>query len=340
METAVLVVCYSESLTNAKMWHGLIRGPCRYELLGFLDLEGRLASGSVVEVGEGCLEVIGSLEDLGKAPDHCILIGGKPPLSTTFVDFAVAALHAGLGVINISHYILEEVPEVRAALEAGSGQLRDLRKSKHQLNLGPWTGEVLEVPAMVIPVIGMDCCCGKRTTAQLLLQGLRGAGVAAELVYTGQTGWLQGSDHGFIEDTTKNDFFAGEFERSIVGCFADTRSEVILIEGQSGLRNPACPMSVAMLTSTNAAGVVLQAIPGREHYILSNGRARLPSIESEVALIEGFGVPVLAVALNGDGLEARELRSLQARLRSELERPVVCPLEDGVAELVSLLRDL
>ena len=37
-------------------------------------------------------------------------------------------------------------------------------------------------------------------------------GRRTEVIYTGQTGWLQGFRHGFIFDATLNDFVSGELE--------------------------------------------------------------------------------------------------------------------------------
>jgi hypothetical protein len=42
------------------------------------------------------------------------------------------------------------------------------------------------------------------------------------MIYTGQTGWMQGSKYGFIFDTTLNDFISGEIEHAIVSCWKDT----------------------------------------------------------------------------------------------------------------------
>ena len=35
------------------------------------------------------------------------------------------------------------------------------------------------------------------------------------MIYTGQTGWLQGGEYGFIFDSTLNDFVSGELENAI-----------------------------------------------------------------------------------------------------------------------------
>ena len=66
-----------------------------------------------------------------------------------------------------------------------------------------------------VAVLGTDCALGKRTTATLVLEGLRRRGVATELVTTGQTGWLQGHRFGFVLDATPNDFVSGELEHAI-----------------------------------------------------------------------------------------------------------------------------
>ena len=58
------------------------------------------------------------------------------------------------------------------------------------------------------------------------------------MIYTGQTGWLQGGKYGFIFDSTLNDFVSGELEHAILTCYEETNPDVILIEGQSALRNP------------------------------------------------------------------------------------------------------
>ena len=81
-----------------------------------------------------------------------------------------------------------------------------------------WTGDIAQVRAPRLAVLGTDCALGKRTTARLLVQACRGAGLRAEMVYTGQTGWMQGGRYGFILDATPNDFVAGELEAAVVAC--------------------------------------------------------------------------------------------------------------------------
>ena len=62
-------------------------------------------------------------------------------------------------------------------------------------------------------------------------------GNRTEMIYTGQTGWMQGYEYGFILDATPNDFVPGEIENAIVTCDREKSPELILVEGQSSLRN-------------------------------------------------------------------------------------------------------
>ena len=45
------------------------------------------------------------------------------------------------------------------------------------------------------------------------------------MIYTGQTGWLQGGRFGFILDATPNDFVSGELEHAIVEVVAPPETD-------------------------------------------------------------------------------------------------------------------
>ena len=81
----------------------------------------------------------------------------------------------------------------------------------------------------------------------------RGSGIHTELIYTGQTGWMQGARFGFVLDATPNDFVSGELEHAILACDAALSPDLIIIEGQSGLRNPSGPCGAELLLSAQAA---------------------------------------------------------------------------------------
>jgi uncharacterized NAD-dependent epimerase/dehydratase family protein len=157
------------------------------------------------------------------------------------------------------------------------------------------------------------------------------------MIYTGQTGWMQGSRHGFVLDSVVNDFVSGEMEHAIVSCDREESPDVIVIEGQSSLRNPSGPCGAEMLVSAQARGVILQHAPGRRCFRGREGWP-LPPIAQEIQLVRLYGAEVLAVTLNGEGLSPAALREAQVALAAELGLPVIRPLEEGVGGLVPVVR--
>jgi uncharacterized NAD-dependent epimerase/dehydratase family protein len=160
--------------------------------------------------------------------------------------------------------------------------------------------------------------------------------VQAEMIYTGQTGWLQGIPHGFIFDATPNDFVCGELEGAILDCQRHEAPEIILLEGQSGLRNPAGPCGSELVLAGASHGVILQHAPGRRCYEdLEELGCEIPPIEEEIEMIRLMGVDVWALTLHDENLDAKSGRQIQEQLTRELEIPVVFPLWDGVEEVVN-----
>ena len=66
----------------------------------------------------------------------------------------------------------------------------------------------------------------------------------------------------------------------------------------------------------------------------------IPSVESEIEIIEKFGSTVIALALNTSGLTKKEALNHQAKYQESLDIPVVMPLEEGVTNIISELKGL
>ena len=159
------------------------------------------------------------------------------------------------------------------------------------------------------------------------------------MIYTGQTGWLQGIPHGFIFDATPNDFVCGELERAILACHEDLAPDVMLLEGQGGLRNPAGPCGAELVLGGGAEAVVLQHAPGRVYYEdLDALGCRIPPLAEEIEMIRLMGAKVIAVTLNHENLDRNQLRDEQQKLQDELDLLVLHPLWDGVSPIVELIR--
>jgi uncharacterized NAD-dependent epimerase/dehydratase family protein len=134
-----------------------------------------------------------------------------------------------------------------------------------------------------------------------------------------------------------NDFVSGEMEHAIVTCDRAESPDLIVIEGQSALRNPSGPCGGELVISGQARGVVLQHAPGRRDFKGHPGFP-IPPIEEEIEVVRLYGSRVLAVTLNNDRISPEELVAEQRRLRERLGIPVVRPIEEGVGELLPAIR--
>ena len=321
---------------SAKTAHGLIRGGERFDIIGLVDSKLRLPSAKWPVLPPVFASVADALRALPVRPQFAIVgvafTGGRLPEAFR-ADIAMV-LRAGVSVVSGLHELLGEDAEFRAAAEAGGAAIYDVRKPRPWSELRFWNGDIFDVRAPVVAVLGTDCALGKRTTARLAVEGCRARGLNAHMIYTGQTGWMQGGRYGFVLDATLADFVAGELEGAVLRCDRAERPDLILLEGQSSLRNPAGPCGSWFMLSANARAVVLQIAPNRKYYA---GRVAIPRVEDEIALIARYGSRVICVAVNEDGMTADAADALRDRLERELGIPVVFPLRsmEGLTECLA-----
>ena len=160
------------------------------------------------------------------------------------------------------------------------------------------------------------------------------------MVYTGQTGWMQGWEHGFIFDSTLNDFVSGELERAIYECYTSKKPQYILIEGQAALRNPSGPCGSEFLISANVDGVILQHSPKRKYFDgWEHVNAVMPSLDSEIKLINSYGKEVLAITLNTQGMTDQEKIYHKELISKDLDLPVFLPIDDGLDGITEILQN-
>lgn len=347
MDGTAIVVCDGLFATaDAKTAHGLVRGTERYRILSVIDAPtaGRDA-GEVLDGQRRGIPVHASISEalaaIGRAPDYCVVgvatSGGRvtPGLRALLAE----AIDSGISIVNGLHELASEDPGLAEAARRRGVTIRDVRRAPPRSELHFWSGAIGSVSAARLAVLGTDCAVGKRTTARFLRDACRRAGIATELIFTGQTGWMQGAPYGFIFDSIPNDFVSGELEHAIVTCARDARPDLILLEGQSALRNPSGPCGSEFILSGGARGVILQHAPGRVYFDGEEALGlKIPPVESEIALIHALGARVLAITLNNEGLSPDALRTQRERLSRELALPVVLPLEEGVEALVPVAR--
>lgn len=342
-EKAVIVTNGLLDSPFAKTCHGLLRGTERFEILGVVDNEhAGKDSGMVMENKANGILVFASITDflkqVAEVPVYCIVGVATPGgyLPEAMRKELLSGLKNGMSLVNGLHTFLNDDPEFSELAGQLGLKIIDVRKPKPRSELKFWSGKIYEVKIPKIAVLGTDCAIGKRTTCRFITQMCKENGINTEMIYTGQTGWMQGSKHGFVFDSTINDFISGEIESAIVECATQSNPDLILIEGQSALLNPTGPCGSEFILSGNVKGVVLQHVPGRKHY--EDTHVPLSPIEKEIQLIRLLGAEVLAVTLNGEGLSETELIQSQEYLSQQLGIPVIRPLQEGVSGLLPVIK--
>ncbi len=333
-------------LYDAKTAHGLIRGTDRYEIVGVIDpvhhgkdageaLDGIHRNIPVFATVDEAITVLNSLS-------YCIIgiatVGGVLP--ENFIPVIESCIRKKISIVNGLHDFLNDMPSIVSLASQYSVELIDVRKPKNKKDLHFWTGDIFSITSKVIAVIGTDCALGKRTTYRMVRQACEDEGLNAQMIYTGQTGWLQGGKYGFIFDSTLNDFISGELEHAIISCSKETHADVIFVEGQSALRNPTGPCGSEILVSGNAKHTILVHAPMRKYYEDVPEWGEIHSVSSEIELIKMYGSKVIAIALNTEHCTTEKAIAFQQEYENELHIPVLLPLQQGVKKVVPVIKKL
>ncbi len=347
MNNAIVLTDGLLMTSDAKTAHGLIRGTERYNIIAVVDSQATAGkdAGELLNGKNRDIPVFATMDaalDQLENVDYLIIgvatVGGRLPKNMLALIYD--AVEKGISVVNGLHEYLNDKPDL-VALAANTGaQLIDIRKPKSRADLHFWDGAIFNVTAPIVAVIGMDCAMGKRTTARMLKQACNAEGMKAEMIYTGQTGWLQGGKYGFIFDSTLNDFVSGELEHAIVSCWKDTNPDILFLEGQSALRNPSGPCGLELLISGNAKQVVLIFAPKRKYFDNDAHWGEIPSVASEIELIQKIGSKVIAVAINTENCTDEEAYAYQKEYTASLGIPVLLPIQEGVAPIIPILKAL
>jgi uncharacterized NAD-dependent epimerase/dehydratase family protein len=332
MDGTALVLCDGHfNTTNGKTAHGLVRGTERYRVLGVIDHKhaGKDA-GDVLDGKTSGIPIFRDLADaiakIGRKPDY-LVVGVAPEggrLPGTLRAAVLTALRSGINVDSGLHEILSDDPEMRTVAESSGAKIRDIRRCKPASELHFFEGKIEKVESVRIAFLGTDSAIGKRTTARIVLMALRAKGIAAEMVGTGQTSWLQGAKYSMMLDATVNDFVSGEIEHAVYEAWINERPRAILLEGQGCLTNPGYPGGFEILAAARPHAVVLQHAPKRKFY---DGFPEFPlaGLDREKTIIELLSQkPVIAITINHEDMTPGEADACA----SEYERKYGIPACD------------
>jgi uncharacterized NAD-dependent epimerase/dehydratase family protein len=351
IEPVANAVVYCEGAfgsTYGKTAHGLIRRSHRYRISSVIDssLAGEEA-GAVLGLDRPArrIPIVPDLHAalkidhwprhlthfvIGLAPD-----GGRltPELRGAVDD----AIRHGLNIDSGLHDLLSEDPDLSELSWQRGVKIRDVRDTPARSQLHFFTGKIREVRSYRVAVLGTDSAVGKRTTAWALLDGLNARRLRAELVGTGQTAWLQGARYGIVLDALVNDFVAGELEHAVWSAWDEVRPDVIVIEGQGSLMNPAYPGGYEILAAARPHGVVLQHAPGRRDYDGFPGYPIQP-LDHQIRAIELVsGRPVIGIAINPENLDPSAATTACSEIEQQTGLAAVDVLREGADRLVGVI---
>jgi uncharacterized NAD-dependent epimerase/dehydratase family protein len=334
--------------TNGKTAHGLVRRTGRYDVVSLVDSRhaGKDA-GMVLDGRNSGIPVYASLDEAVKAsaklaePAKYFVNGITPDggsVSPETRKAAKRALELGLNVDSGAHDFLSDDPEI-AKLAARKGlAIRDVRKTPPRQDLHFFSGKIEEVKCLKVAMLGTDSASGKRTTAWILVDALEKAGYSAEMIGTGQTAWMQGARYGIILDSLINDFVSGEIEHAVWSAWKEMKPDVIVIEGQGSLMNPAYPGGFEILAAGRPDVVIMQCVPARKEYDGFPGYKMHP-LKTQIEAVELLGgKPVVAVAINHEDIAPKDVPSIVNETSESVNLPACDPLTQGADVLVDALR--
>lgn len=333
--------------TNGKTAHGLVRFTERYNVVGVIDhnYAGKDA-GMVLDNKIYNIPIYKDLDDAMErtAPDMkaTTFVIGLAPDGGRLPGYARAAvkraLELGLNVDNGLHDFLYKDIELMDIALRNNCSIRDIRRTPDRDDLHFFTGKIEEVDCLKIAVLGTDSAIGKRTTAWIIVNEFRKSGMKAELVGTGQTAWMQGAKYTMIMDSCINDFVSGEIEYVVHEAWKNESPDLIVIEGQGSLLNPAYPGGFEILAAGRPDYVVLQHAPKRLEYDGFPGY-KLHSIKEQINAIEVVsGKKVIALTVNHELMRTDEIIDACSILTRETGLPAFDVLEYGAEKLITLLK--
>ena len=340
-------IVYADRLygcADGKTAHGLVRFSKKYDIACVID--STLKEGDAGEILDGFKRNIPLYNDLSsalKSTNADIFIigavseGGVLPKG---YDKAVEwALLNGLNVVSGLHEFISDKPYFVELAKKHNCVITDVRKIFRD-HKRFYTGEIKNVKSKRIAILGTDSAIGKRTIAVLINEELKKRGRKTDMIFTGQTGWLQGWPHGVVMDALINDFVAGGIEGAILDSWKDDKPEFMLIEGQGSLVHPFFPGGFEILAAGKVDGFILIDAPKRPH-LDGFPEYPMPDPKKVVRTAELLtDKPLFGIGFNRENMNSADIKKFKEKFKREFNVPVVEPLSDGTGDLVDALEGI
>jgi uncharacterized NAD-dependent epimerase/dehydratase family protein len=332
---------------NGKTAHGLVRQTWRYKVLSVID--SHYAGQDAGQVLDGKTKNIPIYSDLKQAIEQAekqgfsatyFVVGLAPDggrLNQAGREEVKKAIQSRLNVDSGLHDFLSEDEDVVKLAQKYNIKIRDIRKPPHRNELHFFSGKIEQVDCLKIAVLGTDSAVGKRTTAWQIVHSFQDAGYSAAMIGTGQTAWMQGAQYCLIMDSLVNDFVSGEIEHAVWSAWNQKHPDVIVIEGQGSLMNPAYPGGYEILAASRPNIVILQHAPTRKEYDGFPGYPLHPLSKQIKAIEVVSGKQVVAITVNHENIPITEIPTTCKKITEETGLSDFDVLVDRADELVKAL---
>jgi uncharacterized NAD-dependent epimerase/dehydratase family protein len=298
-------------------------------------------AGEVLGFGGG-IPVVGSVSDAMDFRPDSMLVGIAPKgglLPEAWRCAVAEALASGLNVLSGLHTMLGDDPELSGLARTHGVAIWDIRRPV--LPDGVSTGRLSSRVGRVVLTVGSDCSTGKMTVSYELAAALKGRGLRAEFVPTGQTGVVL-AGWGQAVDRVPGDFMARVVEDLTLEALS--RSDIAVVEGQGSLVHPAYSgVTLAILHGAWPDAMVLCHQPTRTR--IEEFDMDIPPLAELIDLYERLCLPlfrcrVVAVALNTYDMDATSARAAIAGAQRDTGLPATDAVRFGAETLCDSLRGI
>ena len=269
----------------------------------------------IVENAHEALHYAPNTLAIGIAP-----LGGRLPAE--WMQDLNTALLGGLNILNGLHTRLAEDPNLKSSLQPGRW-IWDIRQEPPGLVSGDGSARLLSCKRVLF--VGTDMSIGKMSAAIAFHRAAVSLGKRSKFMATGQTGIMLEGD-GIPLDAIRVDFASGAVQQEVTACAEG--NDVVFIEGQGSLLNPASTATLPLLRGSQPTHLVL-VHRANMHHLRDFRWVKIPPLRDVVAMYESIGsaggalapVRVACIALNTHGLSDAEARYERDRVHAETGLP-------------------
>ncbi|MEB3293518.1 MAG: DUF1611 domain-containing protein [Synechococcales bacterium] len=302
----------------------------------FAELTGIPVNVPIVPSLQAALAYQPTVLAIGIAPS-----GGVLP-AAWFAEVKQAIL-AGLSIANGLHTCLATHPDLLTLIQTGQLQpgqeIWDIRQEPQGLTVG--SAKARHLTCKRVLTVGTDMSIGKMSTSLEMDRRCRQRGLRSQFLGTGQAG-IMISGAGIPLDAVRVDFASGAIEQLVLQ--ADPQVDILHIEGQGSLLNPASTATLPLLRGSQPTHLILVHRAGQTA-IRNFPEVTIPPLKAVIELYEavaaaaGSFIPgkVAAIALNTYHLDQGAAQQAVEMVIHDTDLPCIDPVRFSPDPLVDAI---